>query len=76
MAGSGKSIGPGGLAGEFFKHQLGPELLAVREAPRGTSVEAVLFKAACLKFLTVLRNVLPAALLHLACVERLRPIES
>ncbi|CAJ1408213.1 unnamed protein product [Effrenium voratum] len=62
MAGSGKSIGPGGLAGEFFKHQLGPELLAVREAPRGTSVEAVLFKAACLKFLTVLRNVLPAKL--------------
>lgn len=25
----------------------------------GTSLEAVLFKAACLKFITVLRNILP-----------------
>ena len=53
---------PGGLATEFFKEQLGPELLTVQEPPRGTTVEAVLFKAACLKFITVLRNILPAEL--------------
>eukprot|EP00913_Durusdinium_trenchii_P025173 g23632.t1 len=66
MAGStgGQSIqSPGGLATEFFKEQLGPELLAVQAPPQGTSVEAVLFKAACLKFLTVLRNILPAELM-------------
>lgn len=73
MAGStaGQRItSPGGLATEFFKEQLGPELLAVQEPPRGTSVEAVLFKAACLKFITVLRNILPAELV-LGIVPRL-----
>lgn len=58
MAGStaGQSI-PGGLATEFFKEQLASELLKL-ESPLGGP--AVLLKAGCLKFVTVLRNILPA----------------
>ena len=58
MAGStgGQSI-PQGLAVEFFKEQLGPELLQATE-----SAASVLLLAGCLKFVTVLRNILPREL--------------
>ena len=47
MAGStaGQSIqSPGGLAAEFFKEQLGPELLAVQAPPQGF-LDGFCFKA-------------------------------
>lgn len=58
MAGSsaGKTIStPGGIAGEYFRDQVAPEILSPGQPQTS---EGILFKAACLKYVTVLRNIL------------------